>query len=96
MRFEVKKHTEVVSKNILGKTVETTTFYTIDKVVWHIFRFAIKFSSPCGNTVTEAILNWDYVNIEYRTPDYATQFKCKQMAEKVLHDIKTNPNRYRI
>lgn len=96
MRFEVKRHTEVVSKNILGKTVETTTFYTIDKVVWHIFRFAIKFTSPLGITAPEGILNWNYVNVEYRTPDYATQFRCKELAEEVLQDIKNNPNRYRI
>jgi hypothetical protein len=96
MKFSIKKHTVVLSRNIYGKAVETTTYYTIDKVWFGLFRIAMKFTSPRGITEPMAILAWEYVNVEYVPLDYATRFRCKELAEEVLQDIKNNPNRYRV
>ena len=94
MRFEIKKHTEVLETNILGKPVKTREFYTIDRVCLRLFRFAIKFSNHCDTTDWMDIPHWEEVYVRYTTPDYATQFPSEKDAFDVLHDMKSNPDKY--
>ncbi len=96
MRFEVKKHVTVERRNVLGIPVETRTFYTIDKVCLYVFRFAIKFESPCRITEPSGILKWERAYVKYTTPEYATQFSDYVTAMNVLRDMLQNPDKYLI
>lgn len=94
MRFSVKKHKEVLATNIFGKPVQVREFYTIDRVCLGLFRFALRLSDWNGITDWKGILHWEKVYVKYTSPDYATQFPSEEDALNVLHDMKSNPDKY--
>lgn len=95
MRFKIVSHKEVVETNVFGKPARIHTYYTIDRVVWFFFRFALEFTGQGGTSLPVAIHQCDEkVYVRYRPPRFATQFGTRQQARDVLHDMYQNPDKY--
>lgn len=95
MKFKIIKHKEVVETNIFGKPARIKTYYTIERVVWFFFRFALEFTGQGGSSLRVAIHQCDEkVYVRYRLPHLATHFYTRQQARDVLHDMYQNPDKY--
>lgn len=94
MKFEITKHTEVEGTNIFGKAIGKRTYYTIDRVIWFVFRFPLEFTRHGATTLPTSVVTFEKVYVRYRPTRYATQFLTREGARIVLHDIYQNPNKY--
>lgn len=95
MRFKIISHKEVVETNVFGKPARIHTYYTIERVVWFFFRFALEFTGQGGTSLPVAIHQCDEkVYVRYMPPRFATQFGTRQQARDVLHDMYQNPDKY--
>lgn len=94
MKFKIITHKEVVETNVFGKPAKINTYYTIERVVWFFFRFALEFKGQGGISLPVAVTRWEKVYVRYRPPRLATQFDTRQQARDVLHDMYQNPDKY--
>lgn len=95
MKFKIITHKEVVETNVFGKPARIHTYYTIERVVWFSFRSALEFTGQGGMSLPVAIHQCDEkVYVRYRRPCLATQFRTRQQAMDVLHDMYQNRDKY--
>lgn len=94
MKFKIISHKEVVETNVFGKPARIHTYYTIERVVWFFFRFALEFTGQGATTLPPSVVTFDKVYVRYRPPRLATQFRTRQQARDVLHDMYQNPDKY--
>lgn len=94
MKFKIITHKEVVETNVFGKPARIHTYYTIERVVWFFFRFALEFKGQGATTLPPSVVTFDKVYVRYRPPRLATQFRTWQQARDVLNDMYQNPDKY--
>ena len=94
MKFKIITHKEVVENNVFGKPARINTYYTIARVVWFFFRFALEFTGQGSISLPVGITRWEKVYVRYRPPRLATHFCTRQQARDVLHDMYQNPDKY--
>ena len=94
MKFKIITHKEVVETNVFGKPARIHTYYTIERVVWFFFRFALEFTGEVGISLSGSVTRCGKAYVRYRPPRLATHFCTRQHARDVLRDMYQNPDKY--